>query len=324
MVNNFRSVVRRCYGPPEILKIETIQSPALRPPEIRVRVHASTVNRTDCGGLWGKPFIFRFFAGFPNPRHLATGSDFSGEVVEVGSTVKRFKVGDRVFGFNDHGLGSHAEYMVIGESGSIETVPDSITHEQAAASLEGVHYAYNFINKVNVQPGTRVLVNGATGAIGSAAVQILKHMKAEITAVCPTALVERVRAMGAGVVIDYLKNDFTKMNLEPFDFVFDAVGKSSFGQCRPLLKTKGVYISSELGPRSENPFLALVTPYLGGKKVIFPIPMNIPETLKLVKKLLASGEFKPLIDRQYPLEKISEAFVYVASGQKLGNVLVRP
>ncbi len=319
-----QSVVRTGYGPPEILSVQTLGLPVPKENEILVRVHAATVNRTDCGALWGKPFIFRFFVGYPKPRHLATGSDFAGTVVATGPKARLFREGDRVFGFEDHGLGSHAEYLCINENKAIAKIPEGISFEHAVASLEGGHYAYNFITKVSLKAGDRVLVNGATGAIGSAAVQILLHFGCEVTAVCPTAYVEQVRNMGAARVIDFEQEDFTKEPPESYGFVFDAVGKSSFARCKPLLKGRGVYISSELGPRSENPFLALLTPLLGGRRVIFPIPINIKRSIQLLSDLLVSRKFTPLIDREYPLTKIVEAFEYVASGKKVGNVLVKP
>jgi NADPH:quinone reductase-like Zn-dependent oxidoreductase len=170
-----RSIVRTRYGPPAILSIQEVDRPVPRRGEILVRVHATTVNRTDCGALWGKPFIFRFFVGFPKPRHLATGTDFAGTVVSTGNSVSRFKVGDRVFGFDDNCLGSHAEYLVIPENRPMATIPEGVSFEQAAASLEGAHYAYNFVTKIQLRKDDRVLVNGATGAIGSAAVQILRN-----------------------------------------------------------------------------------------------------------------------------------------------------
>ncbi|MBL7543720.1 MAG: NAD(P)-dependent alcohol dehydrogenase [Bdellovibrionaceae bacterium] len=317
-----RSVVRTKYGSPNILSIQEIDRPRPKDNELLIQVHASTVNRTDCGALWGAPFIFRFFVGFPRPRHLATGSDFAGEVVEVGMNVTRFKKGDRVFGFNDHGLGSHAQYMTIVESPNVAVIPASVSYVQAAASLEGAHYAYNFISKVRVEKGSKVIVNGGTGGIGSAAIQMLNYLGAEVDAVCATEYLEKVGKLGAVRVFDYTREDFTKQNSGLYDFVFDAVGKSSFGACKLLLKPDGVYISSELGPNFENPFLALLTPVMGRQRVVFPVPVDIPRTIQHMQMLLERRQFNPLIDREYPLDKIAEAFEYVASGHKIGNVVI--
>jgi NADPH:quinone reductase-like Zn-dependent oxidoreductase len=318
-----RSVVRHSYGPPEILKIQEIPKPAPKANEILVRVFASTVNRTDCGAVWGKPYIFRFFAGYPRPRHLATGSDFAGVVEEIGSSVTRFHLGQRVFGFNDHGLGSHAEYLTISQDSPIAIIPENTSFENAAASLEGGHYAYNFISKVSLKKGDRVFVNGATGAIGSAAIPFLMELEAIVTATAPTEYVPWTQSLGVEKVIDYQKTDFTKTEKGPFSFVFDAVGKSSFSACKPLLSKDGVYISSELGPHSENPFLALITPLLGGQRVVFPIPVNIKRSLTFISDMLDKGKFQPLIDpTKFKLEQISEAFEYVNSGKKIGSVVL--
>ena len=200
-------------------------------------------------------------------------------------------------------------------------MPAAASYEQAAASLEGAHYAINFINKVTLEPGQRVLVYGATGAIGSAAVQLLKNRGLHVTAVCGSAHVEQVASLGPDRVIDYMLEDFT-LEDQRYDFVFDAVGKRTFGACRRVLTPHGIYISSELGPWGQNLLFALVTPFLGRQKVVFPVPVDIRGTLTLMTRLLDEGAFTPLIDRRYRLEQIREAFAYVASGQKIGNVLV--
>lgn len=318
-----KTAYRTAYGPPEVLSVREVPVPEPRQGEILVRVHATTVNRTDCGALWGKPYIFRFFVGWPRPREVATGTDFAGEVVAVGAGVMRFAVGDRVMGFNDNNLGSHAEYLRISERQPIIRIPEGVSFENAAASMEGAHYARNFIDRAALKPGDAVLVNGATGAIGSAAIVLLKQAGASVTAVCAEPHLDAVAALGADRVLDYTRAPFTEqLRGENFAFVFDAVGKSRFSTCRPLLTDTGAYVSSELGPRGENIFLALAAPAMRGPKVRFPIPMDIPRTLALIAPLLAQGVYKPLIDRRYPLEDIRQAFAYVASGQKIGNVLL--
>ena len=211
--------------------------------------------------------------------------------------------------------------MTIGEDKALTTIPKDITYEQAAASTEGAHYAYNFIKKVNLKSGQKVLVNGATGAIGSAAVQFLKYFGANITAVCGTKNIELVKSLGADKVIDYTKEDFTKDN-QKYHYIFDAVGKSSFAKCKPLLQPGGVYMSSELGFMAQNIFFALVTPIIGNKKVIFPIPTDLKGSILFIKMLIEKGQFKTVIDRKYPLEQIVEAYRYVETGQKVGNVVI--
>ena len=316
-----KAVIHKKYGAPKLLKIEKIDMPVIGSNEVLVKTHATTINRTDCAMLRAKPFIMRFFTGLTKPKNNILGTDFAGLVVAIGDNVNSLKIGDRVFGFDDSGLSSHAQYLSFNKNKAIAVIPDKITYTQAAGSLEGVHYAYNFINKVKLQKGQKVIVNGGTGAIGSAAIQLLKHFEIKVTAVCGTEYMDRVKSIGAEKVIDYTKKDFTTTN-EKYDFVFDAVGKSSFAKCKPLLNSKGIYISSELGFMAENIFYALFTPLFRRKKVIFPIPVNQMASVQLAKKLLEDGEFDPLIDRKYKLESIVDAFTYVESGQKIGNVIL--
>ena len=256
-----------------------------------------------------------------HPSHRQQAPIFAGQVEAVGKGITSFQAGERVWGFNDSGLASHAQYLTIPEHAAVLKIPENISYEQAAAGAEGAHYAYNFINKVALKAGQKVLVNGATGAIGSAAVQMLKSMGLYVTAVCNTPNVALVTALGADKVVDYQKKDFTRTE-EQYDFVFDAVGKSTFSRCKPLLKPGGTYISSELGPHAENLYLPLLTKIRGGKKVVFPIPSDIKGSLRFIQNLLETGQFKPVIDRKYPLEQIAEAYTYVASGQKTGNVII--
>jgi NADPH:quinone reductase-like Zn-dependent oxidoreductase len=309
------------YGPPAVLTITTIEKPAPKNKEVLVAVKATTVNRTDCAMLRAKPFIMRFMTGLFKPKNPVLGTEFAGIIETVGKDVQSFKPGDNVFGFTDQGVSSHAQYLVLAADKNITTIPENITYQQAAASTEGAHYAYNMIKKAKLKPGQKVLVNGASGGIGSAAVQLLKHFGATITAVCSTKNIELVKSLGADSVIDYTSTDFTKED-QQYDFVFDTVGKSSFGKCKPVLQRNGVYISSELGWMCENIFFAIFTPLFSKKKVIFPIPTDIKGSVLLVKELMEQGKFKAVIDREYPFEKIAEAFSYVETGQKTGNVVI--
>jgi len=268
-----------------------------------------------------KPFFVRFFTGLRKPKVTVLGSEFAGEVEALGSGVMSFEVGDRVFGFTEGPFGAHAEYLTIPDDGSVATVPANMTFEEAAPSTEGSHYAFTLIRKAKVRSGQDVLVYGATGAIGSAAVQLLKSLGANVTAVCATDHVALVKGLGADRVIDYTAEDFTRDG-QTYEVVIDAVGKSSFGRCRRLLKPGGIYLSSELGRLSQNPILALVTPLLRGKKVMFPIPTDNQEMVRYFKGLIESGDFKPVIDRRYPLDQIVEAYRYVETGQKVGNVVI--
>ncbi|MCW5921004.1 MAG: NAD(P)-dependent alcohol dehydrogenase [Saprospiraceae bacterium] len=317
-----KAAVRPRYGPPEALSVREVPMPTPRAREILVKIHAATVNRTDCAMLTGTPFVYRLFIGLWKPKRATTGTDFAGEVVAIGDAVKAYQVGDRVWGFDDIGLSSHAQYAAISERVAMEFIPDKISYEQVVASAEGAHYALNFLKKVKLEAGQKALVNGATGAIGSALLQLLKHRGLFVTAVCGTPHMERVRALGADKIIDYLQSDFT-LDDERYHYVFDAVGKSTFGKCKPILARGGIYISSELGPYSQNLFLPLFTRFFSNKKVIFPIPFNIKRSLQTMKKLLEEGRYQPLIDRHYALEDIQEAFRYAASGHKIGNLVVK-
>jgi NADPH:quinone reductase-like Zn-dependent oxidoreductase len=316
-----KAAVHTSYGPPDVVRISDVQKPTAEDNEVLVKVHATTVNRTDSGLRAAKPFINRFFTGLRRPRVTVLGNEFAGEVEAVGSGVKSFEVGDRVFGYNGSRFGAHAEYVAMPEDGSLATMPANMTYEEVAPSTEGSHYALSLIRKAKIRSGQDVLVYGATGAIGSAAVQLLKSLSAKVTAVCDTENLELVRGLGADRVIDHTAEDFTK-DEQTYDVVLDAVGKSSFGRCKRLLKPGGIYLSTDLGPLSQNPILALIAPLFGGKRVMFPIPRDNQEMVRYFKDLIESGAFKPLIDRRYPLDQIVEAYRYVEMGQKIGNVVI--
>ncbi len=320
-----RAIVCTKYGPPEVLQLKEVAKPIPKDNEILVQIYATTVNRTDTAIIRAKPFFARLLTGIFKPKKQIPGTEFAGIVEAVGKNVKSLKVGDRVFGFDGQGSGAHAQYMTISEDKGLATIPGNIAYEQAAASSEGAHYAYNFIKKVKLESGQKALVNGATGAIGSAAVQLLKYFNVYVTAVCNTENIELVKSLGANKVIDYMKEDFTK-DKEKYNFVFDAVGKSSFAKCRPLLQSGGIYISSDLGYMAQNVFLPLITPIMksiiGNKKTIFPLPTDIRKSVLLIRKLMEQGNFKAVIDRKYPLEQIVQAYKYVETGQKTGNVVI--
>ena len=316
-----RAAVQTEYGPPDVVHIVGVDKPSPKDNEVLVAIRATSVNRTDCANRGANPFFMRLFTGLIRPRVTVLGNEFAGAVEAVGRDVTNLKVGDRVFGYVEGPFGAHAEYLTMAADGSIATIPASVTDVQAAASTEGSHYALAHIRWAKITAGQDVLVYGATGAIGSAAVQLLKSLGANVTAVCGTAHLELVRGLGAVRVIDYQTEDFTQHG-QTYDVVIDAVGKSSFGQCKPLLKPNGMYISSELGPHAQNPFLALIAPLHRGKKVGFPIPKHDQPMMKYFQGLMASGEFKPLIDRTYPLDEIVAAYRYVETGQKVGNVVI--
>jgi NADPH:quinone reductase-like Zn-dependent oxidoreductase len=317
-----KAAVYTQYGPPEVVKIMDLPVPRPKENEILIKVHASTVNRTEAGFRSAEYFVSRFWSGLFRPKIQVLGCEFAGVIEDVGKNVSLFKKGDKVFGYDDAKFGAHAENMVLSEKAAISLMPKNLGFEESAALTEGSHYALVDIKAAKVKAGQNVLVYGATGAIGSAAVQLLKHFGAKVTAVSNSKNLELLKTLGADVVIDYQTQDFTKTD-QKFDFIFDAVGKSSFGQCKPLLTEKGIYISTELGKNGENIFLALLTPLFGGKKLLFPLPTITVEDVIFIKELVEKGEFRPLIDRKYKLDQIVEAYTYVATGQKTGNVVLQ-
>ncbi len=290
------------YGPPDVVRVEDVPTPKAKDNEVLVKVRATTVNRTDCGFRGAKPFFIRVFTGLLRPRVTILGNEFAGDVEAIGPAVTSFAVGDRVFGYDDSRWGAHAQYLTIREDASLAQIPANLTYSQAAPATEGSHYALASIRKAKVRAGQSVLVNGATGAIGSAAVQLLASDGVHVTAVCDTPHLELVRGLGAERVIDRTAEDFTQ-DEQRYDVVFDAVGKSSFGRCRRLLKPRGVYMSTDLGPRGQNPFLALVTPLLPGKSVLFGFPRHNQAMMNYFKDLMESGLFRPIIDRSYPADR---------------------
>lgn len=314
-----KAAIRRKYCEANKISIEEIDRPIPKEQEVLVKIKATTVNRTDCANLSAKPFIMRFVLGFLKPRQQVLGTDFAGEIEAFGSHVSSFKIGDQVFGFNDTGFASQAEYLAA-PSQSLYCIPENIDFKEAAASLEGAYYAYTSVHKVKIEAGQRIFINGATGAIGSALLQLVKLYDVTVDASCNTKNIELIKSLGAEKIFDYTKEDFTTSK-EKYDFIFDAVGKSTFGKCKPLLREKGVYISSELGPYCQNVFYPLLTLF-SNKKVIFPIPYKLEKVIPYILNLLAEGKFKPIIDREYSLNDIAKAYEYVIAGQKTGNVII--
>jgi NADPH:quinone reductase-like Zn-dependent oxidoreductase len=320
-----KAIVYTKYGSPDVLQLKKVAKPVPRDNEVLVKIYATTVNRTDTATIRAKPFFARIFTGILKPKKQTPGTEFAGRIEAIGKNVTSLKVGDIVFGFDDQGSKSHAQYLTISEDKGLTTIPKDLTYEQAAASTEGAHYAYNSIKNAKIKAGQKSLVYGASGAIGSAAVQLLKHFDVYVTAVCNTKNIGLVKSLGADKVIDYTKEDFTK-DEEKYNFVFDAVGKSSFAKCKQLLQRGGVYISSDLGYMAQNIPLTLITPIIkpmiGNKKTVSPMPTDTRGSILFVRKLIEEGKFKAVIDRKYPLEQIVEAYKYVEKGQKSGNVVI--
>ncbi|MCR9152619.1 MAG: NAD(P)-dependent alcohol dehydrogenase [Bacteroidetes bacterium] len=317
-----KAITRRQYGNAQRIFFKDLPIPKPGEQELLIKVHCHTINRTDCAILHGKPYLFRFFIGWPKPKKQILGTDFAGEVVKVGSGVKEFKPGDRVFGFNDQGLASQAEYCCISQSEPIIGIPDGISYRAAAASIEGAHYAINFLRYTKLRKGEKVLVLGATGAIGSALIQILKARGIRVDAVGPENYRDYWQSRGVERYWDYKSKSPLPKN-KAYVAVFDAVGKSSFFQCRSVLQKGGLYISSELGPFASNLFLALFAGLMPKAKVKFPYPLGLMESLSTMQNLLAEGKYRPLID---PIKlgpsAAEEAYNYVDSGEKIGNFIM--
>ena len=311
-----RAVVHDEYGPPDVLRVEEVERPVPADDEILVRVHATTVNRTDCHRRGADPFIWRLMLGVRRPKRRVLGMEFAGVVEAVGDAVEEFKVGDEVFGMKS--FGAHAELLRIPERKLVAHKPANVTFEEAAAVLDGAINALACLRRAGVESGMNVVVYGASGSIGTAAVQLAKHMGARVTAVCNTKNVELVRSLGADEVLDYTRGeDFTE-NREAYDAVVDAVGKHSFIRSRRALKPGGAYVSTD---GLHNIPLAPVS-RLGSKRVALPIPRATKEDVLLITRLLESGEYRAVIDRAYPLEDAAEAARYVETKQKTGNVVL--
>jgi NADPH:quinone reductase-like Zn-dependent oxidoreductase len=315
-----RAAVRTTYGPPEIVHLTDVPAPEVGADDVRVAVHATTVNRTDCGVRAGHPFFIRALTGLFRPRATVLGNEFAGVVESVGPGVTRFSAGDRVFGYSPR-FGAHAELLSISQDGLVAAVPAGLPFEDVAPATEGAHYALSIIRKAGIRGGQDVLVHGATGAIGSAAVQLLADLGARVTAVCGAAHAGLVRGLGADRVIDRDEVDFTKDGHQ-YDVIFDAVGKSSIGRCRPLLKPRGLYLTTDLGPWSQNAVLPVVTRLAHGRRVMLPTPIETQEVIEYLRERIASGRFRPVVDRRYPFGQIVEAYRYVETGQKVGNVVI--
>jgi NADPH:quinone reductase-like Zn-dependent oxidoreductase len=316
-----RAAVRTRYGSPDVVRIEEVPTPEPGPDELLVRVQATTVNRTDCAYRGGTPYITRFGFGYPNPRVHVLGTEFAGTVERTGDQVTSFAVGDRVFGYVEGRFGAHAEFLVVGEHASVARIPDGVDFASAAAATEGAHYALACARVARIRAGHDVLVLGATGGIGSAAVQLLKAGGVRVTAAA-RGHTDVVLDLGADQVIAAAAEDVPDDGRR-YDAVVDAVGKSTFGRARRLLKPGGVYLSSELGPKAQNIWLSLASPLMRGhRRVRFPFPLHDQAMIRRIAELLADGRFRPLIDRHYPLDRIVEAYEYVDSGRKLGNVVI--
>lgn len=327
-----KAIVYEKYGPPEVLQLKEVEKPVPQDNEILIKVHATTVNYGDLvarnfkgisPGQFNMPFLFwfpaRVYFGIRNPKINILGSEFAGVVKAVGQDVKRFKPGDQVFGYLGQRMGAYAEYLCMPEDGLVALKPANMTFEEATTVPYGGIMALSIFRKVHIQNGHKVLVNGASGGIGSLAVQLACYFGAEVTGVCGTPRLEYVRSLGASQVIDYTKQDFTK-NGETYDVILDVLGKSSFSRCKGSLTPNGRYLLASF--KMGDLFQMLRTSIAGSQKVICAFAAEKTEDLVFLRGLVEAGKIKSLIDRCYPLEQAAEAHRYVEKGHKKGNVVI--
>jgi len=322
-----KAILHTKYGPPDELQLREVEKPVPKDNEVLIKIHATTVTSSDCNirnltfaPQWSRLPMRLFVFGAFKPRVHRLGIDLAGEIEAVGKDVKRFKVGDQVFGRPDPAFGAHAEYICIPENGVLTIKPANTTWEEAASIPLAGNTALYFIRDLgNIQAGQKVLINGASGGIGTFAVQLAKYYGAEVTGVCSTTNLEMVKSLGADKVIDYTKEDFTQTG-QTYDVIFDAVGKSSFSRCKNSLKKKGIYLTTL--PTMAIFLQTVWTSMIGGKKVKFGDALGKVENLVFLKELIEAGRIKSVIDRRYPLEQTAEAFRYVEKGHKKGNVVI--
>jgi NADPH:quinone reductase-like Zn-dependent oxidoreductase len=312
-----KAVVYKKYGPPDVLELKEVDKPAPKDNEVLIKIHASTVTPMDWRFRKAAPFFIRMYLGLIRPRRNILGVELAGEIELVGKDVKLFKKGDRVFGGRDSG-GAHAEYTCLSEK-EVAIKPSNMTHEEAAAVPFGALTALQFLRKGNIQSGQKVLINGASGGVGTFAVQLAKYFGAEVTGVCSTTNLELVQSLGADKVIDYTKEDFTKSG-QTYDIILDAVAKNSFSRCKGSLNQKGVYLSTVL----SLPLILqmLWTSRMGTKKAIFMMSQNRAEDLNFLKELIEAEKVRAVIDRRYSLSEIAEAHRYVEKGHAKGKVVI--
>ena len=310
------------YGPPEVLQMKEIEKPVPGDKEVLIKIHATTVTTADCMMRRGDTFLSRIILGFqkPKPKYQILGTEFAGEIELAGNKIKHFKQGDQVYGFRGFGTGCYAQYKCMNENGSLAIKPANMDFSEAASVVDGATTALFFLReKANIQKGQNVLINGASGSVGTFAVQLAKYFGAEVTGVCSTKNIELVKLLGADKVVDYTNADFAQ-TVDAYDIIFDTVGRSSFSHCRKALKSNGKYVVTVM--TFMHVLQAFLTKFGSRKKVIFDMSVSKTEALKFIKKLIEEGNLKTIIDREFPLETLNEAHAYVEKGHKQGNVVI--
>ena len=325
MKGKMKAIVATGYGAPDVLKLQQVDKPKPRENEVLVKVHASSATTADGMMRTGKPYFARLMTGLTKPKHPIPGTGFAGIVETVGENVIAFKPGDRVFGETTLGFSTNAEFVAVPENGVILPMPENMSYAEGATYGDGHVTSMNFLKEIaNVKPGQKVLINGASGSLGTAAVQLAKYFGAEVTGVTSTRNVGLVKSLGVNHVIDYTKKDFTKVN-ETYDLVFDTIGKSSFPKSKKILTDSGLYISPVL--KFSLLLQMMRTSFFGKKKAKFSATglrsdAELKSLLNELLEIFKEGRLKTVIDRQYPLEKVAEAHTYIASGHKKGNVVI--
>jgi NADPH:quinone reductase-like Zn-dependent oxidoreductase len=316
-----RAIVYHTYGSPDVLELQEVVKPVPKEHEILIHVHTAAVTPADIAFRKGEPFLGRMFTGLIRPRRIP-GVEFAGDVEAVGTAVTLFHTGDQVFGTAGTGFGAHAEYLCLSEEGVVASKPTTMTYEEAVAVCDGALTALVFLRDVaHIQRGQKVLINGASGAVGAAAVQLARYFGADVTGVCSTTNVALVKSLGAETVIDYTTEDFTT-NGQTYDVIFDTVGKSSFSRCKGSLTPGGIYLTTV--PTPAILLQTMWTARIGRKKAIFTTAglKQRKANLNFLRELVEAGKLQAVIDRRYPLEQIAEAHRYVENGHKKGNVVI--
>ena len=321
-----KAVLVTKYGGPEVLQVQEVPTPTPKENEVLIKIHAAAINNTDPVFRKGEPFISRLFTGLLKPKHSIPGDVLAGEIIEIGKSVTKFKVGEHVFGYSTDTLGAHAEYKCLPDDSAIINIPDNINYTEAAGIVDGGHTALVFLReKGKISNKQKILIYGASGSVGTAAIQIALSYGTEVTGVCSTQNLEMVKSLGAKRVIDYTKIDFTQEN-EKYDIIFDTVNKMSFSQCKNALSENGVYLTTF--PTPSVLFKGLFQSKAKGKRALFVAAgmksvIHKIENFKYLSELIINNQLKTIIDREYSMNDIGEAHKYVETGHKKGNVVIK-
>jgi NADPH2:quinone reductase len=321
-MNRMKAIICPEYGPPEVLQLREVEKPRPKANEVLIKVKATTVTAADCMMRRGDTLLSRILLGYGRPKEKfqILGTEFSGIIESIGPDVKKFEIGDEIMAFRGFGTGCYAEYKCMSANGSLAKKPSNMSFEEAATLVDGATTALFFLKeKADIQKGQKVLINGAAGSIGTFAVQLAKHFGAEVTGVCGSGNIGLVKSLGCDKVVDYTREDFTK-SFDSYDIIFDTVGKSSFADCGKALKRNGKYIVTKMS--LKHLLQSFLTKFGNQKKLIFAMSINKSDALNFIRTLIEEGKLKTIIDRQYPLEELSEAHAYVEKGHKKGNVVI--